>query len=852
MPSSFAGTYVVTGSTSGGMSLTPQAMASAAKVTNNYSLTVANIVASATTSTLIEGTGSVTVNGTEKVTISGSNTYAGGTRLLSDVGLTKLWNGTDGSLGSGLIWSGNADGRIFWDGPETTVAFNQAVATGGTATDRLAFAGTGKTFVLTGNVSGTGILRASSGAVLDLTQQTAATNTNLGGVEIGNATVRAGSDENLGGGGLLFSGTSSVFVATSATTTLARPIKIGAAGSSGIAARLDTGSNTMVLSGTIADAIGTLGGGLTKLGNGRLTVTGSNTYTGPTVVSQGTLALAAGSSIATSSTISTAAGTVVDVAALPAGLVVGATQTLAGSGTVLGGVTIGSGATLSPGASPGTLTLTGSATLASGGNYNWQMLSATGTAGSAAAWDLLSVGGGLSIASTSADPFTIDLWTLSGVAPDVSGSAANFDAASSYSWKIATATGGISGFAADKFAVVSSATNGTGGFANSFGTGTFSIAKSGNDLNLVFTAGAPSAITINVPSGTQTQTQAGYPTLSGSIPVVKTGAGTLVLDQANTLSGSTTVQGGVLRLANGSALASSRLVVVAGGTGQVAPVTTTSVASLDLATGNGLVDLTSGALTIAGGMTGPQLVAEILEGRGDGSWSGTSGITSSAAAAEVASSIPRAVGWIDNGDGSLTAAYAAPGDTNIDWSIDILDASNFLALGKFDTGLPATWIEGDFSYDGIVDILDAADFFATGLYDAGNYNTAPGGSGIAAVPEPALPAGLALAVALVACVRRLRSSARHAALIAAAALTATTASADTLVQFLINTSTTGASTMPGSVTTVTGLSSTLMTGSGGTTTTGNTTSPAGTWNRTYPNTQATGTGSLAAGNWITW
>jgi hypothetical protein len=97
------------------------------------------------------------------------------------------------------------------------------------------------------------------------------------------------------------------------------------------------------------------------------------------------------------------------------------------------------------------------------------------------------------------------------------------------------------------------------------------------------------------------------------------------------------------------------------------------------------------------------------------------------------------VGWVDNGDGSLSVAYAAPGDTNIDWSIDILDASNFLAGGKFDTGSPAIWIEGDFSYDGVVDILDAADFFATGLYDAGNYNTAPGLSGgVAAVPEPAM------------------------------------------------------------------------------------------------------------------
>jgi hypothetical protein len=146
-------------------------------------------------------------------------------------------------------------------------------------------------------------------------------------------------------------------------------------------------------------------------------------------------------------------------------------------------------------------------------------------------------------------------------------------------------------------------------------------------------------------------------------------------------------------------------------------------------------------------MTAPQLVAELLEGRGDGSWTGTSGITSSTAAAESAASTPRAVGWLDNGDGSLTVAYAAPGDTNLDWSIDILDASNFLAFGKFDTGSPAIWLEGDFSYDGIVDILDAADFFSTGLYDAGNYNTASGAAGVAAVPEPSVSLHLLLAAA---------------------------------------------------------------------------------------------------------
>lgn len=47
----------------------------------------------------------------------------------------------------------------------------------------------------------------------------------------------------------------------------------------------------------------------------------------------------------------------------------------------------------------------------------------------------------------------------------------------------------------------------------------------------------PSGITIDVASGTsQTQTQAGYPLLSGSVSVVKIGGGTLVVDQANTLT----------------------------------------------------------------------------------------------------------------------------------------------------------------------------------------------------------------------------------------------------------------------------------------------------------------------------
>ena len=264
---------------------------------------------------------------------------------------------------------------------------------------------------------------------------------------------------------------------------------------------------------------------------------------------------------------------------------------------------------------------------------------------------------------------------------------------------------------------------------------------------------APPGTTVNVASGTQTQAQAGYALFSGTAPLTKTGAGTLVINAANTITGSTSVQEGTLQLANATALASSRIVPLAGGTVSLTPYLETAVGGLAPNAG-GLVDLGNGKVTVASGLTPTELVTAIVSGRGDGSWTGTSGITSSVAASDLAVSIPRAVGWLDNGDGSVTAAFAAPGDTNIDWVVDVLDAGNFLTFGKYDTGLPASWLEGDFNYDGVVDVLDASDFFGTGLYDTGNYNTPAGASGIAAVPEPSATALAALAGAVVLWRRR--------------------------------------------------------------------------------------------------
>jgi hypothetical protein len=145
----------------------------------------------------------------------------------------------------------------------------------------------------------------------------------------------------------------------------------------------------------------------------------------------------------------------------------------------------------------------------------------------------------------------------------------------------------------------------------------------------------------------------------------------------------------------------------------------------------GLTDVGDGSIDVSAGLSRNDLLAALRAGRSGGSWNGMAGITSSAAAASGGS---RTVGWLDHGDGSITFAYAAPGDTNLDQSVDILDIANVVAGGKFNSGVSATWGEGDFNYDNSVDILDIADFMSSGLFNAGPYN-APAAN-IAAVPEP--------------------------------------------------------------------------------------------------------------------
>lgn len=247
-------------------------------------------------------------------------------------------------------------------------------------------------------------------------------------------------------------------------------------------------------------------------------------------------------------------------------------------------------------------------------------------------------------------------------------------------------------------------------------------------------------------------------TLAGTSGMLKAGPGILALRGTTTLTGPVTVQTGTLRLAATTALASGSVVMCPEATLKVSSLLQLSLAAVDLSAG-GKIDVNDGTLTVASGLTPASTVAEILEGQGDGTWNGSNGITSSAVAAAVAANIPRAIGWLDNGAGAITVAFSAPGDTNIDGTVDVLDAANFLAGGKFDSGRAASWNEGDFGYDGVVDILDAAAFLSTSLFDAGPYVTfaAAPGPAVVAVPEPVmgpLLVGWSLAVAVAVAQRR--------------------------------------------------------------------------------------------------
>ncbi|MBU6308360.1 MAG: discoidin domain-containing protein [Planctomycetes bacterium] len=206
--------------------------------------------------------------------------------------------------------------------------------------------------------------------------------------------------------------------------------------------------------------------------------------------------------------------------------------------------------------------------------------------------------------------------------------------------------------------------------------------------------------------------------LGGTARLVKRGAGRLEVTNVGTFASGAAVEGGEVVVRQASGLGSAPLAI--GDIGQMRLDVGTSrprVAGLSLAEG-GRLDVGAGGVQVAAGGFDLAAVRQWLaRGRGDGGWNGQSGIMSTTAAATS----NRSVGYAVNVDGSLSIAFAAAGDTNLDGVIDVLDASNLIASGSFDSGANAGWSDGDANADGVVDVLDIADLLGTSLFDQGGY-----------------------------------------------------------------------------------------------------------------------------------
>jgi len=188
----------------------------------------------------------------------------------------------------------------------------------------------------------------------------------------------------------------------------------GLAGSAGMVSSSIAGAVTLTLgsgdasasyAGTIANGHGSAVVSVTKTGVGTQTLSSANTYTGTTIVNQGTLVLSGSGSFANSVTVDVGAGATLDTSGVTGGTYTfGTGQALKGSGTLIGNQIV-NGA-LQPGNSPGVLTFTGNLTLGSFANSTFEIQSGTPIRGTT--YDGVTVNNLLTYAGT----LTLSLTTL--------------------------------------------------------------------------------------------------------------------------------------------------------------------------------------------------------------------------------------------------------------------------------------------------------------------------------------------------------------------------------------------------------------------------------------------------------
>jgi fibronectin-binding autotransporter adhesin len=439
----------------------------------------------------ISGSGSVTQAGAGTLVLAAANTYSGGTAI--NAGTLAL--GHIGALGSGGVGITNAALVS-----NVTGSLSNAITVTDGATGVIG-AASGQTLTLTGVLA----LRPGATLTLGSASATGVVVANLASADLFSPGTLA---LNVAGGTLrvenlalnqLTQAATSVTILAGATLDFAGVI--GTIGNLQGAGTLTGTAATQISAGSFAGVIaGT--GGFEKVGGGTLTLTGANTYSGTTTISEGTLRIGAGGRLSGGGVTNNAALVFARDDALTVGNAISGTGTLTQAGT---GTLILTGAN----------THTGLTTINSGGTLQ---IGNGGTSGQISGGMVLNQG---AIVVNRGDAVTLgNAISGSGTLTQAGAGALTLTGANSTS-------GGTSVAVGSTLRLEGSASLGTGALVNQ-GVVIFSRA---DDLTVA-----------NAISGAGNLTQAG--------------AGVLTLSGANTSSGTTTISAGTLRIAGGGDLGS--------------------------------------------------------------------------------------------------------------------------------------------------------------------------------------------------------------------------------------------------------------------------------------------------------
>jgi len=331
----------------------------AVTVRNNVALNGALTIAGSNAMDLngtVSGAGGLIKNGAANLTLSGVNSYAGGT-LLNAGGLIV---GNGAALGSGTLAVG---GAATLDNTQALALANNIALNAG-----LTVQGS-QDLTLNGNISGAGSLTKNGASTLTLN----GANSYTGGTYVNSGTLVLGTGGSLAATGI-------VSVASGATFDLSAGQGAQVFGTLAGAGNIKMGTNSLLAGGS---ADGTFGGSvsgtgtLVKQGSGTQTLTGANSYTGGTLVADGTLRAGSTTALVQGTGYQVLTGAVLDLngnALLASSLSGGGTVALgggrltadiaAGSASTYMGIVVGSGDLVKTGA--GALALTGGSAFTGG------------------------------------------------------------------------------------------------------------------------------------------------------------------------------------------------------------------------------------------------------------------------------------------------------------------------------------------------------------------------------------------------------------------------------------------------------------------------------------------------------